>query len=103
MFNIVNFTHGNSARQRSIVVVNPEHRLFPLQAEAKSIFAIKFSGMMNQNMNELLINAPVPFFIGISQRATSDFSSDAHVIGFVLRPEQKGHNEVVIISRRLSQ
>ena len=44
--------------------------------------------MMSQDMSKVLISPPVPFFISISQRATSDCFSDAHVIQFVLHSEQ---------------
>ena len=46
--------------------------------------------MMNQDMGKVLIHPPVSFFVSISQRASGDLATDAHVIQFVLHAEQTG-------------
>lgn len=39
-------------------------------------------------MGKVLIHPPVPFFIGIGKRTSSNLATDAHVIQFVLHTEQ---------------
>jgi len=48
--------------------------------------------MMNQDMGKVLIRPPVPFFIGIGKRTSSNLATDAHMIQFFLHAEQAGSN-----------
>ena len=47
---------------------------------------------MNQHLGKVLIDSPAPIFIGIGQCASGDLAPDAHVVEFVLHPEQTGRD-----------
>jgi len=63
-----------------------------LQCDTKRVFGVQFSCMMNQDMRKVLMNAPIPFFIGISQSTSCNRATDAHMVEFILHPEQAGRD-----------
>jgi hypothetical protein len=57
-------------------LLNPEHRRF-LEDELQKCISVEISGMMNQDMGKILIDAPVSSIIGVCQRASGNLASDA--------------------------
>jgi hypothetical protein len=82
-----------------------------LQLQAEVVFSIETPCLGYQNLGELGIDAPVPFFIGFSQGASSDISPNAHMIpsrrnssqtgfdisqAFTIGQLSEGHAEVLV-------
>lgn len=76
---VFNYAHGNNARQRSIAVDSRAYG-FSIKTDDKGIITVNFFCLINQDMDNVLRNPPVPCFIGISNRCSGNFVTDAYMI-----------------------
>ena len=88
-----------------------------MELESEILVHIQLSGYSDQHMSEVGVDAPVPFFVGIGQRAPRNFASDPCVIKLGLHSPQacfdiakafpisqlsEGHAKELIETRKVS-
>lgn len=74
-----NLAHGNSDRQRSIVVESSAYRLL-IQFHSDRIVRIHRAGDADEHLSEIGEYAPVVCFVGIGQIAPGDSPAKSHVV-----------------------
>ncbi len=88
-----------------------------MKLESEILVHIQLSGHSDQHMSEVGVDAPIPFFVGIGQRAARNSASDSCVIKLGLHSPQtcfdiakalpisqlsKGHGKELIETRKVS-
>jgi len=61
-----------------------------LEFEPENIVGIKIASLMDQNLSEIGINAPVASFVGVGQRVPRNVASNSHVIKSIPHRTQTG-------------
>ena len=55
-----------------------------IKLKAEIVIGIKLSGLSDQNLGEVTVNTPIPFFVGIGKRAFGNFTLDPDVMKLVV-------------------